>query len=64
MFKGAQRVGVEFRRADAPKITRSMRIAIDDLKLDALYVVYPGEQRFKLEPRVEAVPLWALLPAD
>ena len=41
----------------------SIRIAIDDLTLDKLYVVYPGEQRFMLADGIEAVPLWALLPA-
>ena len=40
-----------------------MRIALNDLKLDALYVVYPGLHRYKLADRVEAVPLWAMLPA-
>ena len=62
MLRGSRRIGVEFKRADAPTFTRSMRIAIDDLKLDALYVVYPGEQRFRLAEGVEAVPLWAMLP--
>lgn len=62
MFKGQQRIGVEFKRADAPKVTPSMRIAMQDLKLDALYVVYPGLHRFKLADGIEAVPLWALLP--
>ena len=62
MLKGRQRVGVEFKRADAPKVTPSMRIAMHDLKLDALYVVYPGAHRFSLADGVEAVPLWALLP--
>ena len=63
MFKGRQRIGVEFKRADAPKLTPSMRIAIKDLKLDALYVVYPGLHRFPLGEGVEAVPLWGMLPA-
>ena len=36
---------------------------MEDLKLDALYVVYPGRNRYRLSDRVEAVPLWALLPA-
>ena len=63
LLKGAQRIGVEFKRADVPKVTASMRIAMDDLKLDALYVVYPGEQRFVMADGIEAVPLWALLPA-
>ena len=63
MFKGQLRIGVEFKRADAPKLTPSMRIAIKDLKLDALYVVYPGLHRFPLGEGVEAVPLWGMLPA-
>ncbi len=63
MLKGAERIGVEFKRADVPTVTRSMRTAIDDLQLDALYVVYPGDQRYRLLDGVEAVPLWALLPA-
>lgn len=62
MFKGNQRVGVEFKRADAPRVTPSMRIAMNDLKLDSLYVVYPGLHRYKLADGIEAVPLWAMLP--
>ena len=61
LLRGTQRVGVEFKRADSPKVTPSMRIALDDLKLDRLYVVYPGEQRFALTDGIEAVPLCALL---
>lgn len=64
MFKGNQRIGVEFKRADAPRVTTSMRIAMNDLKLDALYVVYPGMHRYKLADRIEAVPLWAMLPGE
>ena len=62
MLQGSQRIGVEFKRADAPHVTPSMRVAIDDLKLDALYVVYPGAHRFRLADGIEAVPLWAMLP--
>ncbi|MFN0159877.1 MAG: ATP-binding protein [Burkholderiales bacterium] len=62
MLNGAQRIGVEFKRVDVPRITPSMRVARDDLKLAALYVVYPGDQRFPLGDGVEAVPLWAVLP--
>jgi predicted AAA+ superfamily ATPase len=64
MLKGGRRIGVEFKRADAPRLTPSMRIAQDDLRLDALYVVYPGLHRYPLATGVEAVPLWAMLPAD
>ena len=62
MFKGRQRIGVEFKRADAPQVTPSMRIAMHDLRLDALYVVYPGLHRFRMADGIEAVPLWAVLP--
>ena len=61
MFKGGRRVGVEFKRADAPTLTPSMRIALADLELDALYVAYPGSRRYRLAERVEAVSLGALL---
>jgi hypothetical protein len=62
MFKEGRRVGVEFKRSDAPALTPSMRIAMHDLSLDALYVVYPGSRRYGLSERIEAVPLPALLP--
>lgn len=62
LFKDGRRIGVEFKRADAPGITPSMRIALHDLQLDRLYVVYPGERRYTLAERVEVVPLAALLP--
>jgi uncharacterized protein len=62
MLKGSQRIGVEFKRTDAPRLTPSMRIAQNDLKLDALYVVHPGEHRYRLAAGVEVVPLWSLLP--
>jgi predicted AAA+ superfamily ATPase len=61
MMRGQRRIGVEFKRADVPKVSPSMRIAIDDLKLDALYVIYPGEHRFRMADGIEAVPLWAVL---
>ncbi|MDO9072892.1 MAG: ATP-binding protein [Rubrivivax sp.] len=62
LFKDGQRIGVEFKRADAPGITPSMRIAMHDLQLDQLYVVYPGSLRYTLTDRMEVVPLAALLP--
>jgi len=46
---------------DAPKLTPSMRIALTDLKLDRLLVVYPGEQRYALDDRVDVVPLAQLV---
>lgn len=61
LIKDGRRVGVEFKRADAPGMTTSMKIAMHDLQLDRLYVVYPGERRYALSERIEAVPLAALI---
>ena len=57
MIKDGRRVGVEFKRMDAPRLTLSMRTALHDLRLDALYAVYPGTRRYALAEKVEAVPL-------
>lgn len=56
LIKRGRRVGVEIKFADAPKITPSMRTALTDLRLDRLWVIYPGELRYSIAPRVEAVP--------
>lgn len=64
LFKGGKRLGVECKRADAPTLTPSMRIALADLKLDELLVVYPGERRYRLAPRVAVVPLAELAGAS
>ena len=52
--------GVECKRVDTPRLTPSIRIALDDLGLTRVAVVYPGSKRFALSDRVEAVPLTAL----
>lgn len=57
MFKRGRRIGVECKRMDAPVLTPSMRIALADLKLDQLLVVYPGTARYALARRIEVVPL-------
>ena len=55
MHRG-RRYGVEIKRADAPVLTSSMRIALDDLALDHLTVVYPGDIRYRLGPRATTLP--------
>lgn len=69
MIKDGRMLGVECKRVDAPRLTPSMRIALEDLKLERLAVVYPGCVRYPLADRVEAVPLtavadglWGLFP--
>ncbi|MBI5109206.1 MAG: ATP-binding protein [Rhodocyclales bacterium] len=55
-IKGGVRLGLEIKRADAPRLTPSMRHAMTDLKLDALWVLYPGRHRYALADRVEVLP--------
>src|SRR5712692_2192652 len=57
LLKGGRRYGVEVKFQDAPRLTPSMRIALSDLRLERLTVLYPGEARYLLERRVEVVPL-------
>lgn len=54
---GGQKVGIECKRVDAPRLTRSMQVALTDLELDHLFVVYPGEQTYPLAEKITAIPL-------
>lgn len=56
MLRRGRRIGVEIKRMDAPKLTRSMRIAFDDLRLEQLVVLYPGSRRYALAEGMEVVP--------
>ncbi len=51
------RIGVEFKCADAPGMTKSMHITIEDLKLEELIVIYPGTRSYPLAYNVQVVPL-------
>jgi hypothetical protein len=57
LIKDGKKYGVECKRMDAPRLTPSMRTAIDELKLHRLSVVYPGTVRYQLAPRISVVPL-------
>ena len=54
IFKDGKRLGFEFKYVDVPKVTKSMRIALTDLKLDHLTVVYPGKETFPLAENITA----------
>jgi hypothetical protein len=58
--RGDRLLGVECKRADAPTLTPSIRIALEDLGLERLAVIYPGAKRYPLSEQVEVVPLATL----
>ncbi len=57
VIRGQRRRGFEFKRTDSPRPTRSMRSALDNLKLDRIDVVYPGRHTFAMDERIRALAL-------
>jgi predicted AAA+ superfamily ATPase len=55
VFHRGRRMGFEVKFSDAPTVTRSMRIAQQDLGLDSLWVIHPGTESWPMAERVEAV---------
>lgn len=66
LIKNGKHIGVECKRMDAPRLTPSMSIALKDLKLERLVVLYPGPHPYSLAENISVVPLTDLLerPAD
>ncbi len=60
LMTGSQRVGVEFKYTSYPSVTRSMTTAYRDLRLDHVYLVYPGKETFLLNNDVTAISLDAI----
>jgi predicted AAA+ superfamily ATPase len=54
-------IGIEFKYADAPRITPSMKTAIEDLKLDRLFIIYPGNKDYPLSDKIHVYELASYL---
>jgi predicted AAA+ superfamily ATPase len=61
LFHKGRRLGIEFKFSDRPGTTKSMRVVLQDLALDHLYVVHPGEHTFALDATITAISLPRLL---
>jgi predicted AAA+ superfamily ATPase len=57
LLRRGRRWGFEFKCSDAPGATRSMHIALEDLQLEHLWVVYPGTRRYPITEKITALPL-------
>ena len=62
VMHGGKRYGFECKLADAPGTTRSMRVALNDLELEHLWVIYPGNEAYRLDDRISVLPI-ADIPA-
>lgn len=49
--------GFEFKASETPRVTKSMHVVLRDLKLEHLWVVYPGPSEYPMHDRITALPL-------
>lgn len=57
LLKNGRHIGVECKRIDAPRLTPSMRAALEDLELDQLFIIYPGNLAYPIADKVSALPI-------
>jgi hypothetical protein len=57
VMRGSRRWGFEIKYGDAPRMTRSIHVALEDLRLDRVFVVYPGDRSYPLHERAECLSL-------
>ena len=53
IVRGNSKRGVEFKRTDSPRATRSMHVAMESLALDRLDVVHAGQHAFPMRTALE-----------
>ncbi len=54
--RGGKMYGVEVKRTDLPKVTLSMKIALKDLNLERIFVIYPGKKAYSIHEKIDVVP--------
>ena len=57
-------IGVQCKREDAPGMTRSIQTALNDLGLERVVIVYPGERSYPLNEQVHVMPFRMLESAQ
>lgn len=55
IVRGRERSAFEIKRSSAPRTTRSMHTAIDDLALERLDVIHAGRETYPLREKIRAV---------
>jgi predicted AAA+ superfamily ATPase len=57
LFKHGRRYGIEIKYADAPTVTKSLRIAMQDLRLHKATIIYPGGRAYPLDEKIGVLPV-------
>lgn len=60
LFRNGKRYGFECKYDAAPRSTRSMHVVMEDLRLEQLWVLYPGETSYLLSEQIRVLPLTQL----
>ena len=60
VIKDGHRIGIECKRMDAPRLTPSMRYAMQDLELERLFVIYPGPLSYPIAENISTLPIQAV----
>ncbi|MBP7190496.1 MAG: ATP-binding protein [Rickettsiaceae bacterium] len=53
VLKDSKKLAFEIKYTDSPKITKSMRVAMEDLSLDSLTIIIPGRDKFRLDEKID-----------
>ena len=56
LYRG-RKYGIEFKFSEAPKVTKSMHTASEVLKLNHLWLIYPGQYAYPIDEKISALPL-------
>lgn len=59
-IKNGKKIGFEIKLNDRPSLTPSMRIAVRDLKLKKLFVIYPGKMNYDLDNHTRVISILSL----
>jgi uncharacterized protein len=57
VFRHGRRYGIEIKHADAPTMTKSLRVAMEDLQLHRAAIVYPGDLAYPIDDKVSVIPI-------
>jgi predicted AAA+ superfamily ATPase len=63
LIRRGRRYGIEFKAAAAPSMTKSLHVALTDLKLERAWIVHPGSATYPVHERVDATSLTGVMKA-